>query len=695
MRFNKLKIEGFGSIGNSLEFDLAKKGINLIKGKNGSGKTTIFNAFAWCLYGANLKGITNGLIATKKTRRPPSYQGTCVSVSIEFDSISYIVTRHLKFKGLTFGLKGDNSLMVHKLVDGQYKMETSELFKCDQQGFINRLIGMDYKVFVNSVLFGQRMSRLVSASGSEKRAIFEELFSTGYASLAKSEAKLQLDNTVLQIKDIEKDTEVLKSKQSYIQSQYDKSKQVSEGFEGNKQKSIQDHKNRLEELGETKVTLNSALKQFVSDIESCNINLSSNKELLSNFDSSELIKTRELLKEEKAELQTIERALRENTSKLSSTNNDLRRVDNKAKDLKSTCEDKCNQLDAKIISDTKALDSVDTSCHACGKPIEPSEVETVKTAIGFKIGSYSNEQGILRDTLEDELTELSNRKGVLSLDVEELQANINGLSPKVSSLKDRITTLQEKELDQSKGIAELEGKVYKLESKIESLGNSKDSTNSRLQDNHNSTVQSKLNLESAISLTPPTTDFESMLSEIKLIGEQVGELNLEYTYLTDNSERLKYWATKGFASTGMSSYIFGVRLGELNKYIHKYSQRVGVSIEMGIDLDKASKPIYTKVTQSDNTVLDHKELSGGEQQLVDVCIAFGTHEMVSKTLPLLILDEVFENLDPANIDKVFDFVRLKVDEGKDVFIITHQQDLDFTYTKVIEVSKVDNLTQLR
>ena len=695
MRFNKLKIQGFGSIGNSLEFDLAKKGINLIKGKNGSGKTTIFNAFAWCLYGANLKGITNGLIATKKTRRPPSYQGTCVSVSIEFDSISYIVTRHLKFKGLTFGLKGDNSLMVHKLVDGQYKMETSELFKCDQQGFINRLIGMDYKVFVNSVLFGQRMSRLVSASGSEKRAIFEELFSTGYASLAKSEAKLQLDNTVLQIKDIEKDTEVLKSKQSYIQSQYDKSKQVSEGFEGNKQKSIQDHKNRLEELGETKVTLNSALKQFVSDIESCNINLSSNKELLSNFDSSELIKTRELLKVETQDLDIVALALRSNKAKLYSTNNDLVRVDNKAKDLKSTCEDKCNQLDAKIISDTKALDSVDTSCHACGKPIEPSEVETVKTAIGFKIGSYSNEQGILRDTLEDELTELSNRKGVLSLDVEELQANINDLSPKVSSLKDRITTLQEKELDQSKGIAELEGKVYKLESKIESLGNSKDSTNSRLQDNHNSTVQSKLNLESAISLTPPTTDFESMLSEIKLIGEQVGELNLEHTYLTDNSERLKYWATKGFASTGMSSYIFGVRLGELNKYIHKYSQRVGVSIEMGIDLDKASKPIYTKVTQSDNTVLDHKELSGGEQQLVDVCIAFGTHEMVSKTLPLLILDEVFENLDPANIDKVFDFVRLKVDEGKDVFIITHQQDLDFTYTKVIEVSKVDNLTQLR
>lgn len=696
MRFGKLKVEGFGSIGNQVEFDLSKEGINLIKGKNGSGKTTLFNAPTWGLFGYNLKGLTNGQIATKKSRRPPSFRGTRVSVPFETDSKEYyIITRHLKFKGKTFGFRGNNSLMVHKKIGDSYHMVTDELFKRDQQAFINKIIGMDYKVFVNSVLFGQRMSRLVSASGGEKRAIFEELFSTGYTALAKSEAKLQLDNIILEIKDIEKDIEVLKSKQSYIQSQYDKSKQVSEGFEGNKEKSIEDHNNRLKELEETKVTLNSALKQFASDIESCNSNLSTNKELLSTFDSSDLIKTRELLKEVKAELPTIERALRENNSKLSSTNNDLYKIDTKVKDLKSTCDYKYNQLADKIISDTKALDLVDTSCHACGKPIEPSEVETVKAAITIKIGSYTTEQGILLDTLEGEVTTLVNSKGILLLDIEELQASINGLEPKVSNLKHRITELQKLELDQSKGISELEQLIYKLESKIESLGRSKDSTNSRLQDNHNSILQSKLNLDSAIALTPPTTDFESMLLEIKLIGEQVGELNLEHSHLTDKSEKLKYWATKGFASTGMSSYIFGVRLGELNQYIHKYCSRVGLSIEMGIDLDKASKPIYTKVTQSDGTVLDHKELSGGEQQLVDVCIAFGTHEMVSKSLPLLILDEVFENLDPANITKVFDFVRLKVEEGKNIFLITHQQDLDFTYTKVIEVSKVNNLTQVR
>lgn len=694
MKFGKLKVEGFGSIGNQVEFDLSKEGINLIKGKNGSGKTTLFNAFAWCLYGANLKGVTNGLIATKKSRRPSDYKGTCVSVSVELKDYNYIITRHLKYTDTTFGIVGKNSLMVHVGKDGNYSMVTSELFKRDQQAFISKLIGMDYKVFVNSVLFGQRMSRLVSASGSEKRAIFEELFGTGYTALAKSEAKIQYDNTLLEVKDLEKDIEVLKSKQSYIQSQYDKSKQVSEGFEGNKQKSIQDYQRRIEELEGSKVTLDLKIKETKDDLEVATKHLAKNKELLSNFDNSELVKTRELIEGEKLDLNIHSSKLRNLNSKYSATQDDISNINRKIKSLESSRDSEYSRIEALIIKETKALETVKTSCHACGKPIDPSEIDNVKKAISDTIQKLNQEHKDLMLKSNSDIEDYSNRKGVLELDLEELTRGIEGVTILVSSSKESITKLQEKETDQSKGISELEQKIYKLESLINSFNRTLADTNSRLEDNTKSLESAKSSLESAKALTPPTTDFLSMVHEISELDDRISELGEEHIYLSDRSEKLKYWATKGFASTGMSSYIFGVRLGELNQYIHKYCSRVGLSIEMGIDLDKASKPIYTKVTQSDGTVLDHKELSGGEQQLVDVCIAFGTHEMVSKSLPLLILDEVFENLDPANITKVFDFVRLKVEEGKNIFLITHQQDLDFTYTKVIEVSKVNHLTQI-
>lgn len=695
MRFTKLEIEGFGSIGNRVDFRLDKEGINLIKGKNGSGKTTIFNAFAWCLYGANLKGVTNGKISTKKERRPSTFRGTHVSVGIEIGSETYIISRHLKYKGTMFGIMGNNSLMVHHKQEGVYHMVTDELFKRDQQAFINRLIGMDYRVFVNSVLFGQRMSRLVSASGSEKRAIFEELFDTGYTALAKNEAKLQYDNVILEIKDIEKDIEVLKSKQAYIQSQYNKSKQVSEGFEGNKQKSIQDLERRIRELEDTKVTLDLKLSETEGELAVASSHLHKNKELLSNFDTSELSKTRESLEVEQNNLRSIQDSLRTESSKLRSVLDDLSNIENKATSLKNIKDREYSSLSTNITKEERALDQVNTTCHACGKPIDPSKIDSVKLRISTNISSLKKEQSDIVTEYIFQIKNLDLKKRDLLSTKKDLEMSIEDIKSSLNAKKDLISNLQDKELDQSKGISELEQKIYKLESLKDSLTRTQANTQARIEDNSKSINQAKLDLESAINLTPPTIDFESMLQEIKGIEDSLLDLGTKHDSLVDKSNRLKFWASKGFSSTGMSSYIFGVRLDELNHYIHKYCSRVGLSIEMGIDLDKSSKPIYTKVIQSDGTVLDHKELSGGEQQLVDVCIAFGTHEMVSKSLPLLILDEVFENLDPANITKVFDFVRLKVEEGKNIFLITHQQDLDFTYTKVIEVSKVNNLTQVR
>ena len=61
IEFKKIIIEGFCSIG-TLELPLNNNGITSIKGANGLGKTTIFSALVWVLYGKTLKQRVTELV---------------------------------------------------------------------------------------------------------------------------------------------------------------------------------------------------------------------------------------------------------------------------------------------------------------------------------------------------------------------------------------------------------------------------------------------------------------------------------------------------------------------------------------------------------------------------------------------------------------------------------------------------------
>ena len=53
--FLTLNIEGYCSIGESIHLPLNTGGTVLIKAPNGSGKSSIFSALVWGLYGKNIR----------------------------------------------------------------------------------------------------------------------------------------------------------------------------------------------------------------------------------------------------------------------------------------------------------------------------------------------------------------------------------------------------------------------------------------------------------------------------------------------------------------------------------------------------------------------------------------------------------------------------------------------------------------
>ena len=69
IQFNYIAIVGFGSIRDYQVFYFNRPGISIIRGKVGSGKTTIFNALYWGIYGKNLKGVPQEKLPTKEKYR--------------------------------------------------------------------------------------------------------------------------------------------------------------------------------------------------------------------------------------------------------------------------------------------------------------------------------------------------------------------------------------------------------------------------------------------------------------------------------------------------------------------------------------------------------------------------------------------------------------------------------------------------
>ena len=108
-----VNIQGFCSICDSTYLQLNIPGTTFIKAPFGSGKTTIFSAITWCLYGKDLKGVSD--VNTWKKYQPKDYPGTCVTLSYQTSQGVYRVIRCQNYKlPLEDGNKGANRLLVYQ-----------------------------------------------------------------------------------------------------------------------------------------------------------------------------------------------------------------------------------------------------------------------------------------------------------------------------------------------------------------------------------------------------------------------------------------------------------------------------------------------------------------------------------------------------------------------------------------------------
>lgn len=223
LTFTTMNVVGFCSIEN-LHIPLNPSCTILIKAPNGKGKSTILSALVWAIYGKNLKGVSE--VTTWEKVRPKDYQGVMVEVFFQKGEHIYKIIRCQKCNiVLEDGAKGRDRLIFMKdnevvNVKGKNKLQDT----------INAELGLSYTLFMNSIMFGQGIKRLIQESNSDKKKIFEEVFDLEFLNIAKGIAMQDKNNLLAQANEVEHQSALLKKELEANKEAYFDLREREKGF---------------------------------------------------------------------------------------------------------------------------------------------------------------------------------------------------------------------------------------------------------------------------------------------------------------------------------------------------------------------------------------------------------------------------------------------------------------------------------
>ena len=179
MRPLKLTIAGFGPYAETqvLDFEaLGQNGLYLITGDTGAGKTTIFDAITYALFGtASGNNRSAGMLRSKYVKPTDP---TFVELLFEYKGKQYTIRRNPEYSRIK--LRGEGTTKVDAGVqltypDGRIVSKTDEV-----KTAIQEIIGLTREQFAQVAMISQGdFRKLLQANTEERKKIFRDIFKTG------------------------------------------------------------------------------------------------------------------------------------------------------------------------------------------------------------------------------------------------------------------------------------------------------------------------------------------------------------------------------------------------------------------------------------------------------------------------------------------------------------------------------------
>lgn len=212
MRLKKLTLQAFGPFKDKVIIDFEKdnidKGLLLISGDTGAGKTTIFDAICYALYGKTSSEvrIANSLRSDWATDDTETY----VELEFYYKNKLYEVKRTPEYNRKKKNGTGETKQVATAeiVINDRFINKVNDVTK-----EIENLIGLDYKQFRQVAMLSQgEFTKFLLASSDEKTTIFRKIFETNFYDILQNKLKsnrLLKEEEIKRVKD-KIDTEIKK-----------------------------------------------------------------------------------------------------------------------------------------------------------------------------------------------------------------------------------------------------------------------------------------------------------------------------------------------------------------------------------------------------------------------------------------------------------------------------------------------------
>jgi DNA repair exonuclease SbcCD ATPase subunit len=194
MILRKIEICNFYRVKSPITVELANQGLVLITGSNGNGKSTIYNAILWCLWGRVVESILADAVINNQVKK-----NCYVKMWLDDDEEgrSFIVSRYRSHT------HHKNNLYIDEILD-----EEADSLKPLTQGTpsltqerLDKTLGISYETFIRGPMMPQgSFARFSEMTDAEQKAVLENILQLQVLSKAQEISKqklsqLELDKT--------------------------------------------------------------------------------------------------------------------------------------------------------------------------------------------------------------------------------------------------------------------------------------------------------------------------------------------------------------------------------------------------------------------------------------------------------------------------------------------------------------------